>query len=86
MPRIPYIPTIKKMTRKKDYKIINSKKCMHITIIDGNKFTCGWESYAMAEGKFLCKIHFRAIKPQKERHYRQPRTRGLFGEKFKWYA
>jgi len=63
------------MTRKKDSKYIESKKCQ--------RKGCDWESYAMAKGKFLCEIHFREIIPQKERKFRYSLTKGLLGDKFK---
>lgn len=63
------------MTRKKDYKLINSKKCQ--------EKGCDWESYGIINAKFLCEVHFRAIKPQKEKKFRYSITKGITGEKFR---
>lgn len=61
--------------RKKDYKTINKKKCM----VKG----CDWEGYGIINQKFLCELHFREIKPKKERKFRYQLTRGIMGDKFR---
>lgn len=46
----------------KDSKLISKRNC-------GTKY-CKEKAYAITRAKFLCKFHFREIKPLKERHFR----------------
>ncbi len=50
------------MIRKKDYILINSKKCQ--------EKGCKKVACAMAKNKFLCESCFREIIPEKRGHYR----------------